>query len=263
LLQQPSRFDEQHRVPSDLAALIVKKLVIATVVIVVVIGASRASAQPSEPDVAWLEANAKLAAQEGRCESAAHYVARIVEVDPSYSVGGDEALARCLAPAKPTTTPEPQPRLEAKPAPTPKSVTVEHRYGGVIVGVDLASAALVLVGGVGILTYPFGAPAVHAVAGNGSAAAKSFGLRLIPYGVAVGTVYTLCFHEECSGDTGALGAILLGLIVGGVSAVIVSAYDASVLAVRVENKPATTGATIVPTITVKDDAATLGVIGRW
>jgi len=149
----------------------------------------------------------------------------------------------------------------------------EERYAGSVIAVDIASLVTIpfVVGAFGVL---FGAPIVHGLHGNGSAARKSLLLRiLVPAAVIGGSFVAFRAGGDCesNAEDGCAYELLGALLLGGVSLAVVMVVDWTVLAKqRVEP---TAGAqarrrldrlpTWSPMVRAREGSLVLGVETPW
>ncbi len=116
----------------------------------------------------------------------------------------------------------------------------------------------------GVLTYGFGAPAVHAAHGHAGKALGSLGLRLgLPIGFAMigGTIAGGC--SASSEGCNSLTAAAVGLFLGMGAAI---ALDSAVLAredVPREPRKIETGLRLAPSVTLGRDRLGAGVAGSF
>jgi hypothetical protein len=140
---------------------------------------------------------------------------------------------------------------------------VRHSYGGQIILTDLATIALTgITGGVALIGYPLAPPFVHAFNGNGPGALASLALRLTAPVVGGYVGYQIDTSSGCNGDLCGLGGIVVGGVVGMLTASIV---DAAVLA-RVDRPVEVRALRHLPTPTVaiaRDGNLLLGAAGRF
>lgn len=120
-----------------------------------------------DPRIAQLRSMVRTAASQRNCATALNTFQLLVDFDPASRIlAGEKDFEACIEYVQ------------------PKVKTVSYRRQVVIS--DLLSIATLPVG-VGILGALFGAPLVHLSNGNSGSAAASFGLRLIPICVFIGT----------------------------------------------------------------------------
>lgn len=110
----------------------------------------------------------------------------------------------------------------------------EERYAGWVILVDLASLVTIpfVVGAIGALV---GAPIVHGLHGNGSAAGKSLLLRVVvPLVVIGGSFLAFRAGSDCenNAEDGCFFEFMGALLLGGVSLAVVMVVDWTVLAKR-------------------------------
>jgi len=124
-------------------------------------------------------------------------------------------------------TPTPAPAQAPFSDPPPPPTYVDH-FGGQILFVDLGSAVVgVASGGVGFISYPFGAPIVHLAHHDYGGAGLSFLLHAgapIGAGLIGASIET---RNGCSGEVCGLGGFLLGGLLG---AAIATTADVALLA---------------------------------
>jgi hypothetical protein len=159
--------------------------------------------------------------------------------------------------------------LASPPIPEPDPELEDSAYHGQMVVADVATLALVFVGGeAGIsaagLTYLIAGPSIHLAHGQGHRAAGSLALRLgVPVVGAFGAAWLARSRDSCSEDDedcddGALVAAVLGAGAGMLAAMLI---DDAMLSGPVRRKPARVE--WAPRVTATTGRLGVGVVGRF